>query len=39
MKKILLVNASPRKGGNSDTITKMLAEDLKDCEVTVFNML
>jgi multimeric flavodoxin WrbA len=38
MKKILLVNASPRKGGNSDTITKMLAEDLKDCEVTVFNM-
>lgn len=38
MKKILLVNASPRKGGNSDLITKMLAEELKDCEVIVFNM-
>ena len=29
MKKILLVNASPRKGGNSDLITKMLAGWLK----------
>lgn len=38
MRKILLVNASPRKDGNSDTITKALAEDLKGCEVTVFNM-
>ena len=38
MKKILLVDASPRKGGNSDTIVNMLAEDLKDCEVTVFHM-
>lgn len=38
MKKILLVNASPRINGNSDTIVKMLAEDLKDCEVTIFNM-
>lgn len=38
MKKILLVNASPRKGGNSDMITRMLTDDLKDCEVTVFNM-
>ena len=38
MKKILLINASPRKGGNSDTITNMIAEDLKDCEVTIFNM-
>lgn len=38
MKNILLVNASPRRGGNSDTVTKLLSEDLKDCEVTVFNM-
>ena len=38
MKKILLVNASPRKGGNSDVITRILAEDLKECDVTVFNM-
>ena len=38
MKKVLLVNASPRKNGNSDTIVNMLAEDLADCEVVVFNM-
>lgn len=38
MKKILLVNASPRKGGNSDIITQTLAKDLRNCEVTVFNM-
>lgn len=38
MKKILLVNASPRKEGNSDRITALLADDLKDCEVTIFNM-
>ena len=38
MKKILLINASPRKGGNSDTVTQLLAKDLNGCEVTVFNM-
>lgn len=38
MKKILLVNASPRKGGNSDIVVDTLAQDLKGCEVTVFKM-
>ena len=38
MKKILLVSASPRKGGNSDTVVETLAADLRDCEVTVFKM-
>lgn len=38
MKKILLVNASPRKGGNSDVIVQMLKTDLQNCDVTVFNM-
>ena len=37
-KKILLVDASPRVGGNSDIIVNMLAEDLKNSEVTVFKM-
>ena len=38
MKKILLVNASPRKGGNSDIVTQTLAKNLTGCEVTIFNM-
>lgn len=38
MKKILLVNASPRKGGNCDVATQYLAEKLPGCDVTVFNM-
>ncbi len=38
MKKILLVDASPRVNGNSENIIKILAEDLKDYEVTVFKM-
>lgn len=38
MKKILLVNASPRKGGNSDTVTQLLADDLKGCQATIFHM-
>ncbi len=38
MKKIILVNSSPRVNGNSDNITKILAENLKECEVLVFNM-
>ncbi len=38
MKKILLVDASPRKNGNSEVIVDTIAADLKDCEVTVFKM-
>ena len=38
MKKILLINSSPRRGGNSECIVQMLAEDLRSHEVTVFNM-
>ena len=37
-KKILPVNASPRKGGILDTAAGTLAADLRDCEVTVFHM-
>lgn len=38
MKKILLVNASPRKNGNSEAIIDILADDTKDQDVTVFAM-
>ena len=38
MKTILLVNASPRAQGNSEVITQILAEDLKDQRVVVFTM-
>lgn len=38
MRKILLVDASPRKGGNSEVIVDTLADDLNDCEVAVFKM-
>ena len=38
VKKILLVDASPRKGGNSEVVVDTLAGDLKNCEVTVFKM-
>ena len=38
MKTILLVNASPRVQGNSEVITQILAEDLKDQRVVVFTM-
>jgi multimeric flavodoxin WrbA len=38
MKKILLVDSSPRKDGNSDVIVSLLAEQLKDAEVTMFKM-
>lgn len=38
MKKILLVNASPRKGGNSDIAIQTLAENLSDQDVTIFTM-
>jgi multimeric flavodoxin WrbA len=37
-KKILLVDASPRKQGNSAAVVKLLASDLKDTEITVFAM-
>lgn len=38
MKKIVLIDASPRKGGNSEAVTDIIANDLADCEVTVFKM-
>lgn len=38
MKKILLVNASPRKGGNSDIAIQTLADHLSDQDVTIFTM-
>lgn len=38
MKKILLVDSSPRKDGNSDVIVSLLAKQLKDAEVTTFKM-
>ena len=38
MKKILLVDASMRKNGNSEAVVDLLVEELKDCEVTVFKM-
>ena len=36
MKRILLVDASPRKNGNSEIIVDMLASDLNNEDVTVF---
>ena len=38
MKRILLVDASPRKNGNSEIIVDMLASDLNNEDVTVFKM-
>ena len=38
MKKIVLVDASPRQGGNSEIVVDTLAEALAGCEVTVFKM-
>ena len=38
MKKILLVDSSPRKNGNSEVVVDTLAADLRDAEVTVFKM-
>lgn len=38
MKKILLVDASPRKNGNSEVIVDRLAAELKDAEVMVFKI-
>lgn len=36
MKKIVLVNASPRGGGNSDLVTEHLEDALEAADVTVF---
>lgn len=36
MKKIIIVNASPRKGGNCDVVADKLSSELKDAEVEVF---
>ncbi len=38
MKKILLVDASPRKNGNSEVVVDKIAAELQDAEVTVFKM-
>lgn len=38
MKKILLIDSSPRIGANSEVIVDTLALDLKDADVTVFKM-
>ncbi len=38
MKKILLVDTSPRKNGNSEVIVDTIASDLQECEVIVFKM-
>lgn len=38
MKKILLIDTSPRQGGNSDTAARLLADDLKNEEVVLFTM-
>lgn len=38
MEKVLLVDASPRKNGNSEIVVDTIAADLKDAEVTVFKM-
>lgn len=33
MKKVIIVDASPRKGGNSDYITDKLAAEIRDAEI------
>lgn len=38
MKKIIIVNASPRKGGNSDAITARLSADIKNADIEVFTL-
>ena len=38
MKKIVLVDASPRVNGNSDQVVRILTEDLKAHEVIVYKM-
>lgn len=38
MKKVLLIDASHRKNGNSEIIVDTIAADLKNAEVTVFKM-
>ncbi|MCI2106153.1 MAG: flavodoxin family protein [Intestinimonas sp.] len=38
MKKIIIVDASPRKGGNSDVMTEKLSAEIKGAEVEVFKL-
>jgi len=38
MKKIIIVDSSPRKGGNCDVITDKLCESIHDAEVEVFKL-
>lgn len=38
MKKVILVNTSPRKEGNCDKAMAIIAENLTDAEVEVFNL-
>ena len=37
-KKIVLIDASPRTGGNSEVIVDLLTKELADCGVTVFKL-
>lgn len=38
MKKIIIIDSSPRKGGNSDVITDKLAAETKDAKTEVFRL-
>jgi len=38
MKKIIIVDASPRKGGNSDVVTDKLCAEIKNADVEVFKI-
>jgi len=38
MKKIIIVNGSPRKGGNSDVIAEKMAEQMRDADITMFRV-
>ena len=38
MKKIIIVNSSPRRNGNSDFIAAKLRDEIKDAEIEVFSL-
>jgi multimeric flavodoxin WrbA len=38
MKKIIIINTSPRRGGNSDVIADKLAAEIKNAEIEVFRL-
>lgn len=38
MKKVIIVNSSPRIGGNSDAIANKLSKELKDAEIEMFTL-